>query len=139
MPDNLTPEQRRYCMSQVKGKDTSLELRVRSELHRRGLRYRKHVKGLPGKPDVVFVSARVVVFIDGDFWHGWRFPTWRDKLTESWRNKIEKNLARDQRNFAKLRRNGWCVVRVWQHEVQRDMNNVIERIEKAVRERQETS
>ena len=54
MPDNLTPEQRSFCMSRIKGKDTGLEMRVRSALHRRGLRYRKHVKDLPGKPDVVF-------------------------------------------------------------------------------------
>ncbi len=76
MPDKLTPEQRSFSMSRIKGKDTGLELRVRSALHKRGLRFRKHVRELPGKPDVVFRKTRVVVFVDGDFWHGYRFRSW---------------------------------------------------------------
>ena len=73
MSDNLTPTQRSYCMSRVKGKDTSIERLVRSELHKRGFRFRKHVKTLPGKPDIVFPKAKVAVFVDGDFWHGYDF------------------------------------------------------------------
>ncbi|MHB1426766.1 MAG: hypothetical protein ACYC3I_26720 [Gemmataceae bacterium] len=76
MPDNLTPEQRRKTMQAVKGRDTSLEKVVSSALHKRGLRYRRCVTSLPGKPDFVFSKARIVVFVEGDFWHGWRFPDW---------------------------------------------------------------
>jgi len=65
--DNLTKNQRTYCMSRVKGKDTGLERVVRSKLQKRGLRFRKHVKNLPGKPDIVFVKAKVAVFLDGGF------------------------------------------------------------------------
>ena len=93
--DTLTAKQRSYCMSRVKGKDTGLERVVRSELHKRGLRFRKHVKGLPGKPDIVFVSARVVVFLDGDFWHGYRFPQWAGKIPKFWQEKIGKTLVRE--------------------------------------------
>jgi DNA mismatch endonuclease (patch repair protein) len=119
-------------MSRVRGKDTSIEIRVRSELHRRGYRFRKHVKNLPGKPDIVFSSANVAVFVDGDFWHGYRFPAWESKVSDFWKKKIAGNRERDQRNFRKLRGMGWTVIRIWQHEVERDLAGVIERIASAV-------
>lgn len=128
MLDNLTPEQRSYCMSRVKGKDTGLEVQVRSALHGRGLRFRKHVKELPGRPDIVFSKARVAVFVDGDFWHGYGFPSWRHKLTAFWIKKISKNRDRDIRNHRKLRRMGWRVIRLWQHEIERNFNSCIARI-----------
>ena len=68
--DNLTCEQRERCMSTVRNRDTDIERAVRSELHKRGYRFRKHVRALPGTPDIVFVRDRVAVFVDGDFWHG---------------------------------------------------------------------
>lgn len=132
MADNLTPEQRSLCMSRIKGKDTSLEIRVRSALHRRGLRFRKHVKDLPGKPDVVFRKARVAVFLDGDFWHGYRFPSWEDKVSDFWKNKIAKNRERDTENHKKLQQMGWMVVRLWQHEVEENFDACIERIVAAI-------
>lgn len=133
MPDNLTPEQRSYCMSRIKGKDTGLEVRVRSALHKRGLRFRKHVKDLPGKPDIVFSKARVVVFVDGDFWHGYRFPSWENKVSDFWKNKISKNRERDAGNHRKLREMGWTVIRMWQHDVQKDFEACIDRVVSAVR------
>jgi len=75
---------------------------VRSELHKRGLRFRKHVKDLPGKPDVVFPTVKVAVFIDGDFWHGYKFPSWEHKVSDFWKQKINKNRERDRRNHRKL-------------------------------------
>ncbi|TKJ35814.1 MAG: very short patch repair endonuclease [Planctomycetes bacterium B3_Pla] len=126
--DNLSEKQRSYCMSRVKGKDTGLERVVRSALHKRGYRFRKHVKGLPGKPDIVFVKARLVVFLDGDFWHGYRFPQWEKTLAKFWRKKIGETRKRDQRNFAKLRRMGWRVLRIWEHSIERDLDGVIRKI-----------
>ncbi len=117
MADTLTPEQRSYCMSRIRGFDTSLELAVRSELHKRGARYRCNVQSMPGRPDLLFTSARLVVFIDGDFWHGYRYPQWKDRLSEYWKAKIERNRARDRRNHRRLRRAGWRVLRVWEHEI----------------------
>lgn len=134
MPDNLTPEQRSYCMSRIKGKDTGLEMRVRSELHRRGFRFRKHVKELPGKPDVVFTKAKVAVFIDGDFWHGYRFPSWEHKVSDFWKQKINKNRERDRKNHRELKEMGWTVIRLWQHDLERDFQECIERIIAAVNE-----
>lgn len=115
-------------MSRVKSKDTALEQLIRSELHSRGYRFRKHVKDLPGKPDVVFQAAKVAVFIDGDFWHGYRFPTWEQKLSNFWKKKIAKNRERDQRNFRHLRSMGWKVIRIWQHEVEKSLDECINRI-----------
>jgi len=133
MADVLTPSQRSYCMSRVKGKDTGLERLVRSELHKRGYRFRKHVKNLPGKPDIVFVKKKVAVFLDGDFWHGFRFPQWERTLSKFWRKKIGETRKRDQRNFAKLRRMGWRVIRIWEHTIEKDLDGVVRRIAKSVR------
>lgn len=115
-------------MSRVKSKDTEIETTVRSALFRQGLRFRKHVPGLPGKPDIVFFSERLAIFIDGDFWHGYRFPAWRDALPVFWCKKISTNRDRDRRNFAKLRRMGWRVLRIWQHEIERDLAACINKI-----------
>lgn len=132
MADNLNPAQRSYCMSRVRNKDTDLESLIRSRLFRKGWRFRKHVASLPGKPDIVFSRHRVAVFIDGDFWHGYRFSRWKDNLSEFWKIKIEKNRARDRKNFCKLKRLGWRVIRLWQHEIQRDLDACIDRIEKGL-------
>jgi DNA mismatch endonuclease (patch repair protein) len=122
MADNLSKKQRSYCMSRVKRKDTVLETKVRTELFKQGLRFRKHVTALPGRPDIVFPTARLAVFLDGDFWHGYRFPAWQHMLSKFWREKIGNNRDRDRRNFAKLRRMGWRVLRIWQHEIEHDLN-----------------
>ena len=130
--DNLTPRQRSVCMSRVRNRDTNLELQVRSALFRRGWRFQKHVSSLPGTPDIVFVRQSVVVFVDGDFWHGYRFPAWKNKLSPFWVAKIQKNRARDRRNFSKLRRLGWRVVRIWQHEIKNNLSGVVNRLEKVL-------
>ena len=104
-------------------------------LHRSGLRFRIHVAKLCGKPDIVFGPAKVAVFIDGDFWHGWQFPRWQHKLTPYWRKKIYGNRERDKRNFRRLRRNGWRVIRIWEHEIDNCPDGAVARITEAVRER----
>lgn len=132
MADNLTPEQRSYCMSRVKNRDTELERLVAAALFKKGLRYRKHLKSLPGTPDIAILGSKVAVFIDGDFWHGFRFPQWRDTLSPFWRQKIEVNRRRDRRNFAKLRRMGWRVVRLWKHTIKADLKSAIEKVERSL-------
>lgn len=132
MVDHLTSEQRFRAMSNVRLKDGSLEMIIRSQLHKLGFRFRKHVKDLPGTPDLVFPKECVAVFIDGDFWHGFRFPAWEYKLPPFWRNKIRTNRDRDRRNFRRLRRMGWKVIRIWQHEIKRDIQSCLDRITSAV-------
>lgn len=135
MTDNLTREQRSRTMSRIRSADTGPELTVRRLIHARGLRFRKCDSRLPGRPDLVFKAAMVAVFVDGDFWHGWHFPLWKNKLSLYWKKKIEGNRRRDLRNFRKLRRSGWHVLRIWEHEIEMHADRCIDRIEKAVRHR----
>jgi len=133
MPDHLTREQRSHAMKRVKLKDGSLENLVQRELRANGLRFRRHVRNLPGSPDIVFPCERVAVFVDGDFWHGWRLPAWEHKLSKFWRDKLRANRARDQRNFRRLRADGWKVIRIWQHELrQKDETRFLKRIQRAL-------
>lgn len=115
-------------MKRVKLKGGSLEKLVQHELRARGLRFQRNVRSLPGSPDIVFRKAKVAVFVDGDFWHGWRLPAWEHKLSDFWRDKLYANRVRDRRNFRRLRALGWCVIRLWQHDVRRNMGACIERV-----------
>lgn len=117
--DNLTPTQRSYCMSMVRNKNSNLEELVNIALKRVGIRPRpkRNLRALPGSPDFVFVDQKLVIFVDGDFWHGYRFNTWKQKLNSFWKRKIQININRDRRNFSKLRRLGWKVFRIWGHTV----------------------
>lgn len=132
MPDIMSRKARSRVMSRIRGTNTGPERIVAAMLRRRGLRFGKHPRRLPGRPDVYFSSAKVAVFVDGDFWHGWRFPEWARKLTPFWRRKIGLNRARDRRNHARLRRMGWKVVRLWEHEIERAPANGIDRVVSAV-------
>lgn len=122
-------------MSRIRARDTKPELAIRRILHARGLRYRTHVAHLPGRPDVVFGRAKVAVFVEGDFWHGWKFDCWKQGLAPYWREKIERNMRRDAQNLRRLRRDGWKVIRVWEHEIEADAARCADRIELAVRVR----
>ena len=121
-------------MSRIRKKDTKPELTIRRLAHARGLRYRKHVESLPGTPDMVFGGPRVVVFVDGDFWHGWRLEEWEHKLSSKyWKEKIKRNRRRDGENHRRLEEEGWTVIRIWEHEVKEDPEACVDRIESAVR------
>lgn len=135
MADTLTPEQRKRCMSRVKGKDTAPEVKLRKALWRKRLRYRLGYK-LPGKPDIVFVAARVVVFVDGCFWHGCPIHGTKPETNrEFWENKIERNIQRDHEVTKTLIASGWMVIRVWTHELKEDFEAVVDKITKAVKSR----
>lgn len=115
MPDVLTPEQRRHNMARVRSRDTKPELMVRRELHHGGFRYRLHVTGLPGTPDIVLPRHRTVVFVHGCFWHGHNCSAGRLPATHTdfWENKIRSNCARDATAKAALVASGWRVFTVW--------------------------
>jgi DNA mismatch endonuclease (patch repair protein) len=130
--DIMSSEKRSEVMSRIKGKNTSPERVIFALLDERGISFSRHVKDLQGSPDIVFHQAKVAVFIDGNFWHGWRFPLWEHKLSEKWRDKIAATRKRDQRNFRKLRQLGWKVIRVWEHKIERVPEECVERILKAL-------
>lgn len=118
-------------------RDTNPELKVRRLLHRRGLRYRVDVRPVPGLPrraDIVFTRRKVAVFIDGCFWHGCPEHGTRSFGTnpEFWKQKIERNAARDLNTTAQLEANGWQVLRYWEHV---DPEKVASQIDAEVRAR----
>lgn len=123
---------RSRMMSRIRGYDTNPELTVRSHLHQCGLRFRLHVSGLPGRPDIVLPKWKAVVFVHGCFWH--RHPycpfAYMPASNRSfWEKKFEDNVARDQRNQAALRQAGWRVFTVWECQInQRYLNRLVRRI-----------
>lgn len=124
-----TPEITHKIMSAVKSRDTRPELALRKELWRRKLRYRKNVKKLPGKPDIVFPGIRLAVFCDGDFWHGhnWAirgYGSLEDELqrySKEWAEKIKRNIQRDERINKELKMLGWHVLRIWESDIKADV------------------
>jgi DNA mismatch endonuclease (patch repair protein) len=127
--DIVSAAVRSRMMAAVKSKNTSLEKIVFSALRKRGFRFKRHYKQLPGTPDVAFPQDKKAIFIDGDFWHGYRYPAWRGKIrSKFWREKIESNRLRDRRNFRKLRGLGWKVMRVWEHNIKRSPAATFEKI-----------
>ena len=132
MVDVHTPEQRSKNMAAIKGKDTQPELRLRKYLWGKGLRYRVKTK-LPGKPDIVFISKKVAIFIDGCFWHRcpihFKLPATR---TDFWDGKITDNVERDKRNNSVLVSQEWTVLRFWEHEIRQNMDRVGQEILEAI-------
>lgn len=117
MTDNLTADERSRLMARIGPKDTKPELIVRRFLHRLGYRYRLHARDLPGRPDIVFRSRKVAVFVHGCYWH--RHPDCRFAYTpksrvDFWTDKFEQNVARDERVSYELEARGWSVVVVWE-------------------------
>lgn len=123
-------------LARQRTKDTVPELRLRSELHRRGLRFfvhRRLTKGARREADVVFPRAGVAVFIDGCFWHGCpEHASWPVNNADFWRDKIEGNRIRDAETDSLLKAEGWITVRVWEHE---SVQDAADRVEMAVRAR----
>lgn len=133
--DKHTPEQRRKNMQAVKSKDSQIELLLRKELWARGLRYRKNVNRIYGKPDIVFIGKKVAVFCDSEFWHGYNWEERKKDFKshqEFWIPKIERNMERDAEVTAKLESEGWTVIRFWGNEIKKNTAQCADIIEKAV-------
>ena len=118
--DTVTPARRSEIMANIRSKDTAPELAVRRYLHAAGLRYRLRPRDLPGRPDLVFPTRRVCIFVHGCFWHG--CPSCVDgrrevkSNTAYWGPKIEANRARDERHRRALEAAGWTVLVIWECE-----------------------
>lgn len=129
--DNFSSEKRSAMMAEVKGKDTRSELLIRRGLHELGFRYQLHRKDLPGKPDLVFPKHHAVIFVNGCFWHAHHCHLfkWPSTRPEFWREKINGNVLRDERNTAACIKSGWKVLVVWEcalkGKTRRNINEVI--------------
>ena len=133
MADFLSKTKRSIRMAAIRGRNNkTTEMVVASLLRRNGVNgWRRHL-ALPGRPDFAFTHSRIAIFVDGCFWHGcpihFRSPASNPKF---WREKIQSNKRRDRRTSAMLRKEGWRVLRIWEHDL-RDVNKVLGRIQRAV-------
>ena len=130
-----TKEQISYNMQQVKNKDSKIEVLLRKELWSRGIRYRKNVNRIYGKPDIVFIGKKIAVFCDSEFWHGYNWEERKKDFKshqEFWIPKIERNMERDAEVTAKLESEGWTVLRFWGNEIKKNTAQCADIIEKAV-------
>ena len=133
-----TKEQISYNMSRVKNKDSAIELALRKELWTRGIRYRKNVTSVFGKPDIVFVGKKIAVFCDSEFWHGYDWENRKSDIKshqEFWIPKIESTIQRDHEVTEKLQAEGWIVLRFWGKDIKKNVSGCADIIQKAWEER----
>jgi DNA mismatch endonuclease (patch repair protein) len=131
--DNLTPEQRHKCMSNIHSSDTKPEVFFRQALWKWGIRYRKNVKDLFGTPDIAIKKYKIVIFIDGDYWHGndWKkkkFSSQEELLStysDYWQKKIRRNIVRDKKVEKYYKSIGWTILRFWTSETDKNLNECI--------------
>lgn len=134
--DNHTPEQRHKNMKAVKNSGSKIETMLQKELWHRGLRYRKNVKSIYGKPDIVFIGKKIAVFCDSEFFHGY---DWKNKQKEIksnrdfWIPKIERNIQRDIEVTEKLTADGWTVLRFWGNDIKNNLHSCADQIERVVK------
>lgn len=124
-------------MSRIRGKDTSIEVRLRKALWHRGYRYRKNYKSLPGSPDIAITKYKIAIFCDGEFFHGKDWDKLKPKLMqgknpEYWVAKIERNLERDRIKNQQLLYEGWTVIRFWGKDIEKDVEGCVRVVEEAI-------
>ncbi len=115
-----TTKSRSLIMSKIRSKNTKPEVILRKKLWSVGIRYRINVDSLPGRPDIVIKKARLIVFVDGEFWHGYNWEEKKKKIKSNrgfWIPKIERNMQRDSENNKKLKQLGYKVFRFWEHQI----------------------
>ncbi len=136
MPDKFDKKTRSSIMSKIRDKNTSLETNFRKLLWKEGLRgYRIHCK-LPGKPDVVFAKRKVAIFMDGCFWHKCPKCYTPPKTNKKyWLPKIDKNSMRDRKNVKMLKKKGFRVVRLWEHEIKKNPRKCIVKVNKCLEQK----
>jgi DNA mismatch endonuclease (patch repair protein) len=131
-----TTEQISFNMRMVRNKDSEIETALRKELWSRGIRYRKNVKTVFGKPDLAFVGKKVAVFCDSEFWHGYDWDKRKNDIKSNkdfWIPKIERNIERDSEVNKTLEEQGWTVLRFWGFEIEKNLKECADKIEKEVR------
>ena len=126
MADIFTPEKRSWVMSRIRSRNTGIERRMRTILRENRLHYRSYPK-MYGSPDFL-VEKSILVFCDGDFWHGYQYAEKKRPPKKYWRDKIEGNMRRDRKVSRKLRREGWSVLRIWEHDIKRNPEKCMRKI-----------
>jgi len=136
LADIFTPKKRSWIMSRIRGKNTKIDLRMRDLLSTLEIGFEMYPKML-GSPDFAIADRKIAIFCDGDFWHGYRYDERKKPAKKFWRDKIENNMKRDIRISRRLRRNGWSVLRFWEHDIEKNPDKctrkIIEKIKKRSR------
>lgn len=135
--DNLTQEQRRKNMQNIKAKDTAIEVMFRKALWHKGYRYRKNYKELPGKPDIVLTKQKIAIFCDSEFFHGKDWEVLKPRLAKSnnggyWQKKIARNMERDDEVNKQLLFLGWTVIRFWGKDIMKYTDKCVRVIEEVI-------
>ena len=135
--DVLTKEQRRKNMQRIKGKNTSIEVRLCKALWQKGYHYRKNYKELPGSPDIVLTKYKIAIFCDGEFFHGKDWDKLKARLEkgekgEYWIKKITRNMERDEEINKQLMFKGWTVLRFWGDEIKKNTDECVKPIEEVI-------
>ena len=131
MTDIFTPKKRSWVMSRIRSRDTGIEKKTAHLLRKNKIHYRRFPKVF-GSPDFA-VEKKVLVFCDGDFWHGYRYSKKKKPPKKFWRDKIERNMKRDRKVTRKLRADGWSVVRLWEHDIEKNPGLCLRRILKKIK------
>lgn len=133
MVDVFDKQTRSKIMSKIRGKNTKPELILRKALYSKGYRYRIHhkINGCISRPDIVFIRKKIAIFVDGEFWHGKDWEKQKKKLDKQfWIDKIERNMERDKEADTFLKKDGWIVLRFWSKDIEKDLDDVLSRIER---------
>ena len=124
-------------MSKIKGKDTSIEIALRKALWKKGIRYRKNCKDLPGRPDIAITKYKIAIFCDSEFFHGKDWDVLKPRLAQGsngdyWVSKIERNIERDKEKDEKLLFLGWTVIHFWGKDILKDTETCVQVVEEAI-------
>ena len=130
MADVFSKKKRSWIMSRIRSENTSIDRRMRDMLSEARLKFVMY-PDLYGKPDFQ-VGKKTLVFCDGDFWHGYGYGKKKRPRKKFWRDKIERNMERDRKVTRKLRADGWSVVRLWEHDIEKRPQSCIGRIRKSL-------
>lgn len=134
IPDKQSSQSRSSQMSKIRSKNTKFEENFINLLNIQfSNKFITHARALKGNPDIVFEKEKVCIFLDSDFWHGWQFPRWKHLLKDDfWRDKISNNRKRDIKNTRLLKKEGWKVVRIWEHEIKTNQEKILIEIQKSL-------
>ncbi|AFS83381.1 very short patch repair endonuclease [Candidatus Nitrosopumilus sediminis] len=127
MTDIFTPEKRSWVMSRIRGTNTKIDLKMKKILTDTGYRHEMYPK-MYGNPDFVIRRKKIIIYCDGDFWHGYRYSKKKKLPKKFWREKIENNMRRDRKYSRRLRKEGWSVLRFWEHDIEKKTEKCKRRI-----------
>jgi len=126
-----TDSKRSNLMKKIRSQENKAERKLRLSLWAKGIHYRKNYKKLPGSPDIVINKSKLIIFVDGEFWHGYNWAQKKQKIQANrgfWIPKIERNMQRDGENNEALKKLGFTVIRFWENEIKRDLNGCLDTI-----------